>query len=885
MNDNSDYNERSSLLPEQLQQQTSQEQHLRVSRRMRRSSTSQPAVPYGSADAAITPAQILGGAAVGLAHSGGIPDRPPLQHPVGGRISAFPIATSLTSDYQSSHGIRRSKTLSMGSGLRQRMHQQRHIEGYGPAGASSSASLLLPPMDEASPAPSPRIGFGTSSRDTSPEAFTPSGPSGVTLTDHDRHHLTTMRLPDPVHESVSGETQHDQSASGEYSEESSPDVVPAALSPQREHAASPEIVVHPPDLTTPPSLHSQQVQFHQSQLHASSQSPSDHARLTSVVTQVKRRHQSINWRMLQSLAETGDLDTTVYGKARRNSSASLDNTGALSDHLGPAAAAKADAEREINKLFLDRDTFSQPGFRFTFFSPTVGTVRARDLASLRTESLSLRDMIAVSLGDETSAAQRGKCYWLDVAAPTELEMTAIQRIFRIHPLTVEDILSEEARDKTESMLQDYMFVCYRGLDADPVSLSYMEPRNFYSIVMNGSLDTFPGDNASTTASASASTSASASAASEGTLVCGGGILTFHADPNSPHVFNALQRIRHLLSFVSITPEWINYTIIDDITDSFMPILRAIELEVDVIDDLSLLLSEAEQQDMLLRISNTRRRIVALVRILAGKADVVRGVMKRREPLPVSVRSASGGGGGGGGSSERIRRDNHPADYGMGTGARLSAMYSEIDDDGAAMAYDEPRPQSRSRGNTLSGRSDDAVAVSSPTTLSVSHIARLASTSPNRPYSVHQQHQQYQPCQQHQHPSSVSTRRGQRRQRQNDISLYYDDINDHVITMLSTARHLDLVLARAHSAYLAQISISMTHSANLTNDVVAKLTSIASVLVPLNIITGLMGMNVTVPWQTGSEENGQSTLYFWMIVAGMALWTVMSLILSRRFGIL
>ena len=41
---------------------------------------------------------------------------------------------------------------------------------------------------------------------------------------------------------------------------------------------------------------------------------------------------------------------------------------------------------------------------------------------------------------------------------------------------------------------------------------------------------------------------------------------------------------------------------------------------------------------------------------------------------------------------------------------------------------------------------------------------------------------------------------------------------------------------------------MTQSANEVNDVVAKFTIVASVVVPLNLIAGMWGMNVKVPGQ-------------------------------------
>ena len=53
-------------------------------------------------------------------------------------------------------------------------------------------------------------------------------------------------------------------------------------------------------------------------------------------------------------------------------------------------------------------------------------------------------------------------------------------------------------------------------------------------------------------------------------------------------------------YISVTSDWISYALIDDITDAFGPLIQNIEYEVDSIDELVLILKEAEQSDMLRR---------------------------------------------------------------------------------------------------------------------------------------------------------------------------------------------------------------------------------------------------------------------------------------------
>ncbi|KAL7422354.1 CorA metal ion transporter [Cryptotrichosporon argae] len=274
-------------------------------------------------------------------------------------------------------------------------------------------------------------------------------------------------------------------------------------------------------------------------------------------------------------------------------------------------------------------------------------------------------------------------WWLDVLSPTDEEMRMLSKVFGIHPLTTEDILLEETREKIE-LFRNYYLVCFRSFDQDPYSQTYLEPLNMYIIVFR-----------------------------EGTL-------SFHFR-GSPHPQNVRRRIKHLKDYISVTSDWISYALIDDITDAFGPLIQSIEYEVDSIDELVLILKEAEQTDMLRRIGTCRKKVMGLLRLMGSKADVVKGLAKRcNENWLVAPKS--------------------------------------------------------------------------------------------------------------------------------DIGLYLSDIQDHLITMTSNLNHYEKILSRSHSNYLAQISIEMTDANNQINDVLSKLTALGTVLIPMNLVTGLWGMNVHVPGQ-------------------------------------
>lgn len=82
--------------------------------------------------------------------------------------------------------------------------------------------------------------------------------------------------------------------------------------------------------------------------------------------------------------------------------------------------------------------------------------------------------------------------------------------------------------------------------------------------------------------------------------------------------------------MTITPDWINYALIDDITDSFAPLIQILEIEADSIDDLVFVLNGSEQTDMVKRLAAFRSIVTQLTRLLSPKADVIRCLIKRSE---------------------------------------------------------------------------------------------------------------------------------------------------------------------------------------------------------------------------------------------------------------
>ena len=346
--------------------------------------------------------------------------------------------------------------------------------------------------------------------------------------------------------------------------------------------------------------------------------------------------------------------------------------------------------------------------RFTFFSTDVQKPKyAKNLNDYVSDGTKFQELFDV--GPE------GGVWWLDVLNPSQAELDVIASAFQLHRLTKEDIETQEPREKVE-LFRDYYFVCFRSFNTNKLSEDYLEPVHLYIIVTAD------------------------------------GVLSFSYTSN-PHAKNVRKRISKVGDFVSLGPDYICYALIDDIVDSFAPIIHEAEEESEGIEDQVFIAREDDFAALLRQIGEARKRVLNMMRLLGGKADVIKGFAKRC----------------------------------------------------------------------------------------------------NEQFEM--------------------TPRG-------DIGLYLGDIQDHVVTMMSNLGHVEKMLSRSHANYLAQLSVDHLLKGNSTNKALARVTVVATILVPLNLITGLFGMNVHVP---GMDVPGYA--WFGSIIGVIATFVFCSVLIAKRLKLI
>ncbi|EME43237.1 hypothetical protein DOTSEDRAFT_72587 [Dothistroma septosporum NZE10] len=364
-----------------------------------------------------------------------------------------------------------------------------------------------------------------------------------------------------------------------------------------------------------------------------------------------------------------------------------------------------DSSNDLNRVASNSEQVN----RWTFFSSEIDeTIHAPELGGLLMPGETFRDIF--ELGPE------GGVWWLDMLNPSEEEIQTICSAFRVHPLTREDITTQETREKVE-LFKSYYFLCFRSFYAlDKESDDYLEPINVYAVVFRE------------------------------------GLLTFSFCQNN-HASTVRKRIGRLRDYVNLSADWVCYALIDEIVDSFGPVLRELEIETDTIEDSVFTARFEDSRTMLKQIGECRKRIMALSRLLGGKADVIKSFAKKC----------------------------------------------------------------------------------------------------NESYSV--------------------APRG-------DVGLYLSDVQDHIVTMMSNLGHFEKMLSRSHSNYLTQITLQHTEQGSRANELLGKITVLATVLVPMNLVAGLFGMNVHVPGQ------GQETLAWWFTIVGVVfVFGVTCVVLAKRFKLI
>ena len=501
-------------------------------------------------------------------------------------------------------------------------------------------------------------------------------------------------------------------------------------------------------------------------------------------------------------------------------------------------------------------------------------------------------------------------FWLDVINPTEEEMKVLSKAFGIHPLTTEDIFLGEVREKVESF-KDYYLICFRSFDI--VAEKHTRRKKIKSETCDSSDDSsnksvrtgskrnnntfswlhslFKRNRRRSSVYSSKSDYGSISHQSitrkrrksilkkreerekfkrksgdrhkprAGELeplnvyiiVFRTGVLTFHFAP-TPHPINVRRRARLLKDYLNVTSDWIAYALIDDITDAFGPMIELIEDEVYDIEDAILKMNHSGDASSSSETEESEDSDESITYLDDENND----------------------------SSDASNTSHHIFNRGSSSnrGRRRKSIFSRHTTGTQSSTTSISTKNSSFKSNsTRSTRSSSSISTFNANLIGwkkKGDMLRRIGDCRKRVMSILRLL-----------GAKADVIKGFAKRYngqwdlvpQTEIGMYLDDIQDHIITMVSSLNHYEKLLSRSHSNYLAQINIDMTKVNNDMNDVLGKITILGTIVLPMNVITGLWGMNVIVPGQF----NESLTWFFSILLCMIILAYGAFMYTKRRFG--
>ncbi|RDB29644.1 hypothetical protein Hypma_015563 [Hypsizygus marmoreus] len=417
---------------------------------------------------------------------------------------------------------------------------------------------------------------------------------------------------------------------------------------------------------------------------------------------------------------------------------------------------------------------------------------------------------------EVSLTVKPKAWFLDVAAPTWEDMRAIGKLLHLHPLTLEDILQRDPREKLELFPKlGYYFVSFRAIEGQRARDKREAKMN--TEALDGSVpdEGILGE------------------ANVYLVVFNEGICIFHFTDISEYTDHVRNRIMLLEEVINMSSDWIAHGILDSIVDSFFPILEEIEKEVVAIEDLVL---------------------------AAGNAVSLPGHTSNFSPLssmhtsPVLEEKASMIQN----SESQSLDEKNPLQSIEHTRTRFSSPRLTL-----PLAL---RRFKRMVGRTWRAlRSQAQLPQSSPTHTTLRRMARTRKLVTSLARLLATKSEVITQIRKRLLTSGKSgLGNGTGKNEDLDVAIYMGDIQDHILTLQHSLAHYERMLSQSHPTYLSQLRTGVALTKSGTDKAIIYLTTVGIAVLCIQTLIGTFSLNVTVP--TNDHSLGGSYHVFGIIVS-------------------
>ncbi|TRM60169.1 hypothetical protein BD626DRAFT_505699 [Schizophyllum amplum] len=429
-----------------------------------------------------------------------------------------------------------------------------------------------------------------------------------------------------------------------------------------------------------------------------------------------------------------------------------------------------------------------------------------------------------------------KAWFLDVASPTWRDLQAIGKLLHLHPLTLEDILQQDPREKFELYQKlGYHFVSFRIIE------THAQRREKRKAPYFAHLDEEQGG----------------SIIGESNIylvVFNEGICLFHYTDISEHTDRIRNRILQLENVVDMSSEWIAHGVLDSIVDSFFPFLEEIEQECLLIEDVvfggkvpddpaptpsstdTLLDSESAKSQAK---SPSKHEVIEMEKLPTTKLPPPSATRTRfavPPPMPIL---------------RRIRRHVHK---------RWRRVFS------AREAEGEVGAQTVSLTNA-------AINLSSHTNLSNTPLRRMARTRRLVTQLVRLLASKSEVVTQITKRLLTTARRagvgrGTSPEERLEVAIYMGDVQDHILTLHHALAHYERMLSQSHPAYLSQLRHTVNVSKQGSDKALIVLTVVSIAVLTCQAVIGLFSQNIKVP---NNRHSGKYNVFG--IVISLAVFTL------------
>ncbi|TFK41201.1 hypothetical protein BDQ12DRAFT_664050 [Crucibulum laeve] len=441
----------------------------------------------------------------------------------------------------------------------------------------------------------------------------------------------------------------------------------------------------------------------------------------------------------------------------------------------------------------------------------------------------------VTSSTNASASERPnlmpKAWFLDVASPTWEDLRAIGKLLHLHPLTLEDILQQDPREKLELFPKlGYYFISFRAIESqatrEKIQRGIRRPgegpdgchnqdegpvgeANVYLTVFN-----------------------------EG--ICCSIHTQFHFTDISAieHTDRVRHRIVLLEEVINMSSDWIAHGILDSIVDSFFPFLDEIEKEVMAIDEL--VFSGPVEQGSPQEINTETGRESSPESMTTVRVDSSEKPSISQESGYVK-------------SEDKLERENIPEDI----RPRFARPRLTV-----TLIIRRLKRYVVTTWLSLSMISDSSPSASTTTLRRmartrrlVTSLGRLLATKSDVVTQVKKRLHDF---------DRIGLGNGTSKAEDLEIAMYMGDIQDHILTIQHSLAHYERMLSQSHPTYLAQLRASFATTKSGKDMALIYLTVVTVAVLCVQTLIGLFSVNITIP----SNERDPSGPYnvFGIIIA-------------------